>query len=126
MSGIGANRKLGCEIVGVRLCPEAVTDARRVTAWTFPGGMLPPWKSFGFLQRSAQTKHKNCADQNYPYHRNGEGHFYTNQLVNRTPAATSAIQTRLFAFRATHCPQALEESIPTSQNSEKIQRGGVG
>ena len=46
--------------------------------------------------------------------------LYTNKLLTSTPATTSAIQARLFEFRATHRVQALEEDTPASARSKKI------
>jgi hypothetical protein len=47
---------------------------------------------------------------------------YTNKLVSATPAATSAIQTRLFEFRAIHCAHALEVNTRISSIKEDIAR----
>ena len=54
-----------------------------------------------------------------------ELHIFINRLVNRMPPIVSAIQTRLFALRETHCSQDLEENTLASRNSLKIQNACV-
>jgi site-specific recombinase XerD len=44
----------------------------------------------------------------------GDSHNLINKSVNRTPPDTSAIQTKLLAFRESHCFQASEENMAST------------
>jgi hypothetical protein len=64
-----------------------------------------PPLSFDVLQGSDEAKHEESAEQNYAAQPTHEDHSLINKLVNSTPPAISAIQTRLFEFNESHCVQ---------------------
>jgi hypothetical protein len=64
-----------------------------------------PPLSFDILQGSDEAKHEESAEQNYAAQPTQEDHSLINKLVNSTPPAISAIQTRLFEFKESHCVQ---------------------
>src|SRR3954454_9176388 len=63
----------------------------------------PPWESFDLLQAPFQPENKNYIKQNEPSYPKGACHNLIKRSTNKTPPDTSAIQTRLLAFRETHC-----------------------
>jgi hypothetical protein len=65
----------------------------------------PPPPSFDILQGPDEAKHKESAEQNYAAQPRHEDHSLINKLVNSTPPAISAIQTRLFEFKESHWVQ---------------------
>jgi hypothetical protein len=58
-----------------------------------------------FLQGPHEPKHRASAEQNYAAQPKHEHHSFIKKLVNSTPPTTSAIQTRLFELKESHCVQ---------------------
>ena len=65
-------------------------------------GRSPPLFSFDLFQGPREVEHQDPREQNYTADPKGEDHSFINKLVNSTPPATSAIQTRLFEFKGSH------------------------
>jgi len=76
--------------------------------------LSPPWESFDLLQAPFHPKNQKHIKQNQTADPKGDCHNLINKSVKRAQPDTSAIQTRLLAFRESHCFQASEENIASS------------
>jgi len=76
--------------------------------------LSPPLESFDLLQAPFHPKNQNYIKQNETAYPKGGCHNLVSKSVNRTPPDTSAIQTKLLAFRESHCLHASEENMASS------------
>jgi len=80
----------------------------------FAAGLSPLWEPFDFLQAPFHPENQNYIKKNQAAYPGGDNHNLINKSVNRTAPDTSAIQTRLLAFRESHCLHASEENMASS------------